>query len=89
MLEKSIEVKIPTGMETTPVAMFVQIANQFKSEVYIALQEKKVNGKSIMGMMSLGVIEGEEVVVSVNGEDEVETMNAVEKYLTTAEVFKN
>jgi phosphotransferase system HPr (HPr) family protein len=87
VLEKTIEVKIPTGLETTPVAMFVQVANQFNSEVYITLQDKKVNGKSIMGMMSLGVIEGEDVLVSVDGDDEVATMDAIEAYLTTAEAI--
>lgn len=85
MIERTIEVKISTGLETTPVAMFVQVANQFESQIYVSVQDKKVNGKSIMGMMSLGVIEGESVVVSAEGSDEVEAIDAVEAYLMKAD----
>ncbi|MDA3846131.1 MAG: HPr family phosphocarrier protein [Vallitaleaceae bacterium] len=81
MIEKKIEVKIPTGLETTPVAMFVQVVGQFSSNVYVSLQNKKVNGKSIMGMMSLGILEGEDVTVTVDGEDEVSAMKKIEAYL--------
>lgn len=89
MIEKTIEVKISTGLETTPVAMFVQVANQFESQIYVSVQDKKVNGKSIMGMMSLGVIEGEEVIVSAEGSDEVEAIDAVEAYLMKKDVASN
>jgi len=85
MIEKRIEVKIPTGLETTPVAMFVQVAGQFSSNIYVSLEDKKVNGKSIMGMMSLGILEGEDVIVSVDGEDEKVAMEKIEAYLLANE----
>lgn len=81
MLEKKITVKIPTGLEARPVAMFVQVASQFESNIYVTLQEKKVNAKSIMGMMSLGVLENEELLISTDGVDEQEAIDGLEKYL--------
>lgn len=82
MIEKKMEVKIATGLEARPVALFVQAASQFQSNLYVTVQNKKVNAKSIMGMMSLGVLEGESVVISANGADEEEAVIALERYLT-------
>ena len=82
MIEKEIEVKITSGLETRPIAKLVQVAGQFESRIYITLNDKKVNAKSIMGMMSLGVIEGEKLLISADGKDEKEAMEAIEKYLS-------
>jgi phosphotransferase system HPr (HPr) family protein len=85
MIEKKIEVKIASGLEARPVALFVQAASQFQSSIYVTISNKKVNAKSIMGMMSLGLIEGESLLISSSGDDEVEAIDALEKYLTKAE----
>jgi phosphotransferase system HPr (HPr) family protein len=82
MKEKNIEVKIASGLEARPVALFVQAASQFQSNIYVSVQNKKVNAKSIMGMMSLGVLEGESILITAEGEDEEEAVVALEKYLT-------
>ena len=82
MKEKKIEVKIASGLEARPVALFVQAASQFQSNIYVSVQNKKVNAKSIMGMMSLGVLEGESILITADGEDEEEAVAALEKYLT-------
>ncbi|WZL81751.1 HPr family phosphocarrier protein [Vallitaleaceae bacterium 9-2] len=82
MKEKNIEVKIASGLEARPVALFVQAASQFQSNIYVSVQNKKVNAKSIMGMMSLGVLEGESILIIADGEDEEEAVVALEKYLT-------
>jgi len=58
MTEKKVMVKIASGLEARPVALFVQVASQFQSSIYVSMQNKKVNAKSIMGMMSLGILEG-------------------------------
>ena len=82
MIKKEMTVKISSGFEARPVALFVQIASQFKSSIYVELENKKVNAKSIMGMMSLGVLEGEKIVIVVDGEDEKEAVDEIEKYLS-------
>lgn len=84
MVTKRMTIKIPTGLEARPVAVLVQVASQYDSSIYVECEEKKVNAKSIMGMMSLGLAAGEEVTVSASGEDEEIAMENIEKYLSSA-----
>ena len=82
MLTKSIEIKLPRGLEARPVAELVQLASKYESTVHIEAQSKKVNAKSIMGMMSLGLGAGEKVTVVTDGNDEQTAMDEIEKYLS-------
>ena len=81
MITRKITIGIPAGLEARPVAMIVQVASQYDSTIYIEDGSRKVNAKSIMGMMALGLGAGEFVLVTVNGEDVVKAMEAIEKYL--------
>ncbi|MBO4703097.1 MAG: HPr family phosphocarrier protein [Lachnospiraceae bacterium] len=83
MVEREIEIKLAGGLEARPVAMLVQVASQYESSVYIQTDaNKRVNAKSIMGMMSLGLNAGEKVVVEADGSDEEAAINHIEKYLS-------
>ena len=53
MIKKPITIHLSTGLEARPVAQLVQVASQFNSEIYVEVGKKKVNAKSIMGMMTL------------------------------------
>ena len=55
MISKNITINIPTDMEARPVALLVQVASQFESNIYVEVEDKKVNAKSIMGMMTLSI----------------------------------
>ena len=81
MISKEIVVGLKTGLEARPAALLVQLASEFKSDIRINYEEKKVNAKSIMGVMSLGLAEGETVSVSADGEDEKEALEKIENYL--------
>ncbi len=83
MIKKPITIRLSSGLEARPVAMLVQVASQYESEIYVESGRKKVNAKSIMGMMTLGLDNGEEVTVTANGKDESEAMDSVEKYLSS------
>lgn len=83
MLKKTITIGLSSGLEARPVAMLVQIASQFDSQIYVENNNARVNAKSIMGMMTLGLDNGEEVTVTANGKDESEAMDGVEKYLSS------
>ena len=85
MIQKKMTINISTGLEARPVAVFVQVASQFDSSIYVEVGTKKVNAKSIMGMMTLGLAAGEEVVVSANGDDEQNAMDDIVKYLSTSQ----
>ena len=74
MITKKIKIQIKNGLEARPVAVLVQVASQFNSSIYVEAGDKKVNAKSIMGMMALGLDAGEEVVVSAEGDDESNAM---------------
>lgn len=78
-------INIPTGLEARPVAVLVQVASQYNSNIYVECEEKKVNAKSIMGMMALGLPAGEEIIVSADGEDEETAIKNIEKYLSSKE----
>ena len=84
MISKNITINIPTDMEASPVALLVQVASQFESNIYVEVEDKKVNAKSIMGMMTLSIAPGEEVTIITKGVDEEEAMNKIEEYLTTS-----
>ncbi|MCG0274808.1 MAG: HPr family phosphocarrier protein [Thermosediminibacteraceae bacterium] len=77
MYEKTVVVKNRTGLHARPAAMFVQTANKFKSEIFLEKEGKKVNAKSIMGVMSLAVSQGTTVTISAQGDDEKEAVEAL------------
>lgn len=84
MTRRDITIQLKSGLEATPVAMLVQVASQYESSIYIETEGKRMNAKSIMGMMSLGMDEGEVVTVTADGADEEVAMDGIEKYLTGA-----
>ena len=83
MIKKQIKIQIPNGLEARPVALLVQVASQYESNILIESSDIQVNAKSIMGMMSLGLATGEEVTVIADGSDEEEAIKDIEKYLTS------
>lgn len=76
-----MKIQLEHGLEARPVAVLVQKASMHESTIYIHAEGKKVNAKSIMGMMSLGLNMGEEVTVVAEGEDETAAIESIEKYL--------
>ena len=84
MVSKTIKVNLAADAEASPVAVLVQKASQFDSKVYIQSGDRKINAKSIMGMMSLGLAQNEEVIVSAEGTDEAEAVDNLTDYLRKA-----
>ena len=63
MTKRSITVRLEDGLDARPVALLVQEASKYESNIYIEVDDKRINAKSIMGMMSLGLCAGEELTV--------------------------
>lgn len=80
MIRKTVTINCE-GLEARPIAMLVQKASQYASTVHIEIGTKRVNAKSIMGMMSLSVCGGDEIVVVTEGKDEEAAANEIELYL--------
>lgn len=82
MVRKTVTIELETGLGARPVAMLVQVASQYDSNIYVECDSKRVNAKSIMGMMTLGLVPGEKVTVTADGVDEEKAVGGIEKYLT-------
>ena len=85
MVKKMVMIEGQEGLEARPAAMLVQVASQYESEIYVESGKRKVNAKSIMGMMTLGLDNGEDITVIANGGDEQEAIDGIEAYLTNPE----
>ena len=81
MTKKTIQVELENGFEARPVALLVQEASKYDSTIYFQCDGKKVNAKSIMGMMSLSLVSGEEIEVSTEGTDEGAALTGIENFL--------
>ena len=85
MIKKSMTIQLQSGLEARPVALLVQVASQHDCSIYVEADNKKVNAKSIMGMMTLGLANGESVEVIADGVDEEEAVASIEKFLGGAQ----
>ena len=80
-MQKDVVVQMSDSTEATPIAHLVQLANQFKSQVYFEMDDKKVNAKSIMGMMTIGLVSGEALCITADGEDEDKAVEVIADYI--------
>ena len=85
MVTKKVKIQLENGLAASPVAMLVQVASKFDSRIYLLSDGKKVNAKSIMGMMSLGLDNGEELEIMADGKDEKAAADALEQFLSSKE----
>ena len=79
MMEKTVVVKNEAGLDPGRIAVMVQTACKFESSVHLKNDERKVNAKSIMGMMNMAVPQGREVTIIAEGPDEAEAIAEMEK----------
>lgn len=85
MIEKAVIVKRKSGLQARPAALFVKEANKFGSDIFIEKDGKKVNAKSIMGIMSLAVAFGKEITITVDGNDEAHALSAMTSFIEKEE----
>lgn len=81
MLHKMLTVKLEDGVRAKPAALLAETASQFASQLLIEKGNKKVNAKSIMGIMSLGLMQGDSFHLTANGTDEKKAVDAIEKLI--------
>lgn len=84
MVKRPVTVRVNMDMEAHPIAHLVQEASQYESRVFIEMEDKKINVKSIMGMMSLDISEGTNLTVVAEGEDEEKAVDGVEAFLAAS-----
>ena len=81
MFEKEVVVRCESGLHNRQATYFVQKANEFQSSIWLESQNRKMNAKSLLGIMSLGVVTGAPVTLSAVGSDEEAAVTALEELL--------
>ena len=83
MEKRDFHVTAETGIHARPATILVQTASKFSSDINLVYNEKSVNLKSIMGVMSLGVGQGANVTITAEGDDEADAMKAIEETMAS------
>lgn len=78
---KTVTIQLKTGLQARPAALFVQEANRFGAEIFLEKDGKRVNAKSIMGLMSLAISSGVTVKLIADGADEQEAIDALTDFI--------
>ena len=81
MFNKEIIVRCESGLHNRQATYFVQKANEFESSIWLESDNRKMNAKSLLGVMSMGIVTGASVVLSASGSDDEEAVNALEVLL--------
>lgn len=81
MYKKDIVVRCESGLHNKQVTYFVQKANEFKSNIWLESESRKMNAKSLLGIMSMGIVTGASVTLVAEGSDEADAVNALEALL--------
>ena len=77
MYVKSVKVQNQVGLHARPATFFIQKANEFKSSIWVEKDERRVNAKSLLGVLSLGIMGGTEIKIMAGGSDEEEAVNTL------------
>ena len=85
LVEKSVEVLLESGLQARPAAQFVQEANRFASDLFLEKDGKRINAKSIMGLMSLAITKGETIILIADGPDEEIALNQLVSFITSSQ----
>ena len=83
MVSRNITIKNSVGLHARPATFFIQMANSYKSYVWVEKDDRRVNAKSLLGVLSLGITKGMEVTLIADGPDEVEALNGLEELVET------
>lgn len=83
MFLKEIVVQNQVGLHARPATFFIQKANEYKSSIWVEKDEKKVNAKSLLGVLSLGVTKGVSITIMAEGSDEEQAVNELVSLITS------
>ena len=85
VIRKKVVVKNKQGLHARPAALFVQIANKYNARITVRRGEEEVNGKSIMGILTLGAESGSQIAIEAEGDDAHLAIAELEKIVTNEE----
>ena len=77
MIQREVTITNSSGLHARPATFFIQKANEYRSTVMVERDDRKVNAKSLLGVLSLGIVKGSTITISAEGPDEEEAVNAL------------
>ena len=77
MVSKDVVVNNQVGLHARPATFFIQKANEFKSSIWVEKEERRVNAKSLLGVLSLGIVKGTEITLIAEGVDEAAAVDTL------------
>lgn len=83
MFSKEVVVQNQVGLHARPATFFIQKANEFKSSIWVEKDERKVNAKSLLGVLSLGITKGTAINIIADGLDEEDAVTALVSLITS------
>ncbi|MBQ8145310.1 MAG: HPr family phosphocarrier protein [Clostridia bacterium] len=81
MLSRDVKIVNEVGLHARPATFFIQKANTFKSSIWIEKEDRRVNAKSLLGVLSMGIVKGTVVTLIADGEDETTALDGLEKLI--------
>lgn len=82
MITRDITIQNAVGLHARPATFFIQKANSYKSSVWVEYNERKVNAKSLLGVLSMGIVKGMTITLIADGSDEQETLDGLCAFLS-------
>lgn len=83
MITKEVVIDNQVGLHARPATFFIQKANEFKSSIWVEKDERRVNAKSLLGVLSLGIVKGTSVNLIADGVDEAEAVSTLEELINS------
>ena len=81
MLSRDVKIVNEVGLHARPATFFIQKANTYKASIWIEKEDRRVNAKSLLGVLSMGIVKGTMVTLIADGDDENEALNGLEKLI--------
>ena len=83
MITKNVVINNQVGLHARPATFFIQKANEYKCSIWIEYEERRVNAKSLLGVLSLGIVKGTEITLIADGSDEEAAIQALSNLIST------
>ncbi len=83
MLSREVTVVNVVGLHARPATFFIQKANSYKSSIWVGKDDRRVNAKSLLGVLSMGIVKGTVVTLIADGDDEKEALDGLEELVSS------
>lgn len=84
MISKNVTIVNSVGLHARPATFFIQKANSYKSSIWVEKEDRRVNAKSLLGVLSLGIVKGMEITLIADGADEADALEGLVALINTA-----